>query len=235
VIPLILLHGGGLGPWSWDRHIALLAGEFDCHAPLLPGHGSGLFTMAAAVAQVADLASSFDEPVVLAGLSLGGQLATAVAAEHPSLVRAVVASGVNAVGIPALGLLVASLPLVRVSSRSRALSRASGRAMGVPPAELDAFGANGRALTTQQLAEIYRGSSAHRVPEGLPGARTLVLAGSKEPSPIRRSLALFEAAGATTAVVPGGRHTWPLADPELFAACVRSWVTRSALPEGLAA
>jgi hypothetical protein len=142
----------------------------------------------------------------------------------------VVASGVNAVGIPALGLLVASLPLVRVSSKSRTLSRLSGKAMGVPAEELDAFVENGRGLTTEQLASIYRSSSEHRVPEGLPDATVLVLAGSKEPSPIRRSLPLFAAAGATTAVVPDGKHTWPLAHPELFASCVRSWVLESAVP-----
>jgi pimeloyl-ACP methyl ester carboxylesterase len=234
VTPLVLLHGGGLGSWSWQRHIALLSGEFDCHAPDLPGHLPGsVFTMEAAVDQVASLLTSFDQPAVLAGLSLGGQLATAVAAEHPSLVRAVVASGVNAVGIPGLGLLLASLPMVRVFSKSRAMSRASGRAMGVPPTELDRFVDHGRALTTEQLAAIYRSSHAHRVPVTLPTG-VLVLAGSKEPSPIRRSLPLFAAAGATTAVVPGGKHTWPLADPDLFASCVRTWVGSARVPASLA-
>ena len=233
--PLILLHGGGLGPWSWRPLVDRLAGEFDCHAPDLPGHLTGLFAMPAAVAAVADLASSFDEPVVLAGLSLGGQVATAVAAEHPDLVRAVVASGVNAVGIPGLRLLLASLPLVRLTSRSRALSRASGRAMGIPDAVLREFVANSGSLSREQLAAVYRASSAHAVPAGLPGERVLVLAGSKEPGPIRRSLPLFAAAGATTAVVPGGKHTWPLADPELFAACIRSWTSAAAVPEVLIA
>jgi pimeloyl-ACP methyl ester carboxylesterase len=234
VTPLILLHGGGLGPWSWRRHIALLSGDFDCHAPDLPGHVSGLFSMSEAVDTVASLASTFDEPVILAGLSLGGQLATAVAAEQPSLVRAVVASGVNAAGIPGLGLLVASLPLVRLSSRSRSLSRVSGRAMGFQDEELTCFVEGGRALTRTQLAAIYRSSSDHRLPVGLPGSKVLVLAGSKEPSPIRRSLPQFAAAGATTVVVPGAKHTWPIADPELFASCIRSWVSSSDVPAPLA-
>jgi pimeloyl-ACP methyl ester carboxylesterase len=190
--------------------------------------------METAVSEVVALVESFGEPAVLAGLSLGGQLATHVAARRPDLVRSVVASGVNAVGIPGLGLLVASLPLVRLMSRSRAMSRASGKAMSVPPEELDAFVEGGR-LSSAQLAAVYRASSASTLPDGLPSDRVLVLAGSKEPGPIRRSLEGFRAFGAATAVVPGGRHTWPLARPELLAACITSWYDGSALPAELEA
>jgi pimeloyl-ACP methyl ester carboxylesterase len=174
----------------------------------------------------------FGEPAVLAGLSLGGQLATHVAARRPDLVRSVVASGVNTAGIPGLGLIVATLPLVRLTSRSRTVSRGSGKAMGVPPEELDAFVEGGR-LTTAQLAAVYRASSASTLPADLPTDRVLVLAGSKEPSPIRRSLEGFRTAGAATAVVPGGRHTWPLVRPELFAASVQSWYDGTPLPTEL--
>jgi pimeloyl-ACP methyl ester carboxylesterase len=235
--PLVLLHGGGLGPWSWRRHAFLLEGAFDVHAPVLPGHhGSSteLFDLETAVAEVVALLERLGEPAVLAGLSLGGQLATHVAARRPDLVRCVVASGVNTDGIPGLGLLVASLPLVRLLSRSRAMSRASGKAMGIPPEELDAFVEGGR-LSSAQLAAIYRASSASTLPEGLPVDRVLVLAGSKEPGPIRRSLEGFRAAGAASAVVPAGRHTWPLARPELFTACVQAWYDGSPLPADLQA
>jgi pimeloyl-ACP methyl ester carboxylesterase len=235
--PLVLLHGGGLGPWSWRRHAFLLEGTFDVHAPVLPGHhGSttGLFDMDTAVAEVVALVEGFGEPAVLAGLSLGGQLATHVAARRPDLVRSVVGSGVNTVGIPGLGLVVASLPFVRLASRSRAMSRASGKAMSVPPEELDAFVEGGR-LTSAQLAAVYRASSASTLPDDLPSERVLVLAGSKEPGPIRRSMEGFRTAGAATAVVPGGRHTWPLARPDLFAACVQAWYDGSPLPAELQA
>ena len=233
--PLVLLHGGGLGPWSWRRHALLLEGSFDVHAPLLPGHRTGtdeLFDMGAAVAEVVHVVEQLGEPAVLAGLSLGGQLATQVAARHPELVRAVVASGVNTVGIPGLGLLVASLPLVQLTARSRGMSRASGKAMGVPPEELDAFVEGGR-LSSAQLAAIYRSSSANTLPADLPVEKVLVLAGAKEPGPIRRSLAQFQAAGAATAVVPSGKHTWPLVRPELFAACVQAWNDGTPLPAEL--
>src|SRR5262249_27501950 len=115
-----------------------------------------------------------------------------------------------------------------------AMSRASGRAMGVPPEELDAFVEGGR-LTSAQLAAIYRSSSANTVPPGLPGENVLVLAGAKEPKPIRRSLGQLREAGAATAVVPGGKHAWPLSRPDLFAACVQAWYDGAPLPAELQA
>ena len=231
--PLLLLHGGGLGPWSWNQHVELLAPDFDCRTPVLPGHvgsESPLFGMDAAVGEVASLAATFDQPVVLAGLSLGGQLATAVASRHPSLVRAVVASGANARGIPGLGLLVASLGAVRLASRSERLSRMTGRAMGVPEDAMGEYVASSQALTAQQLEAIYRSSAAHVAPTEPFGPRVLVLAGAKEPAMIRRSLALYEAVGAATALVPGGKHTWPLSEPELFVSCIRSWLVDGTAP-----
>ena len=224
--PLVLLHGGGLGPWSWRRHVALLEDGFSCHAPALPGHrgsSSELFDMDVAVEEVVELAARLGEPVVLAGLSLGGQLATQVAARHPDAVRCLIGSGVNTVGIPFLGLVVASLPMVKAFARVGGLGRATGRAMGVPAEELEEFVADGRTLGREQLAAIYRCSSDNRVPGGLPVDKVLVVAGEKEPSPIRRSLVELGETGVRTAVVPGGKHTWPLNDPALFAECVQSW------------
>jgi len=234
---LVLLHGGGLGPWSWRRHIALLEGTFDCHAPVLPGHHGStteLFDMDTAVAEVVALAERLGEPVALAGLSLGGQVAMQVAARRPEAVARVVGSGVNTVGIPGLGLLLASLPLVTASARFSSLARASGRGMSIPPEELGEFVAGGR-LTRAQLAAIYRCSSDHRLPAGLPCERVLVVAGAKEPSPIRKSLAEFQQAGISTATVPRGRHTWPLKDPELFVGCLQAWYAGQPLPAALTA
>src|SRR5689334_21701457 len=122
--PAILLHGGGLGPWSWRRVVELL--PFDCHVPVLPGHrGSAveLFEMRRAVDEVVALAESVGEPVVLAGLSLCGQLAVEVAAARPDLAHCIVGSGVNLEGIPMVGAVNSSLRLMKGLTKSPPLIR----------------------------------------------------------------------------------------------------------------
>jgi pimeloyl-ACP methyl ester carboxylesterase len=220
----ILLHGGGLGPWSWRRVAELL--PFDCHAPALPGHRGSpvpLFDMRRAVDEVIALAESLGEPVVLAGLSLGGQLAVDAAAARPDLVRCVVGSGVNLGGIPMVGAVTSSLRLLKGLTKSGPLIRLTARSMGVTGNDVEEMLADGKAMDPNRLAAVYLASSAVRLPTDLPADKTLILAGSKEAKVIRRSLDTFAAAGVSTDVIPGGRHTWPLSAPEQFAARVVDW------------
>jgi pimeloyl-ACP methyl ester carboxylesterase len=91
---LILLHAAGRGGRSWHGVASLLADAFTVLTPDLPGFNDapGPFTMAAAVQQIAELASAQQPPVRLCGLSLGASVALAVAAEYPDLADRVVAS-----------------------------------------------------------------------------------------------------------------------------------------------
>jgi 2-succinyl-6-hydroxy-2,4-cyclohexadiene-1-carboxylate synthase len=87
VTPLVLLHGFTGSPASWDAVVRSLAGE----APLRPallGHGAPEATEVRTFAgEVERLLAFFpQEPVHLAGYSLGARLALAIAVAHPSRV-----------------------------------------------------------------------------------------------------------------------------------------------------
>lgn len=235
---LVLLHGGGLGPWSWSRHVAALSDAYACLTPTLPGHrghGSGTFDFATAYDEVVQLLEPHGGDALVAGLSLGGQLAVSIAASRPDLVRGAVVSGVNLVGLPGLNLLLPTLPLMAPLKSIGALQRASARSSAIPPEEVADFCSDGSAMDSRALASVFRESGSFRLP---PSARlddVLALVGTKEPKVIRRSASQLTAAGATVRQVEGGKHTWPLADPALFAGAVRAWDRRSALPPALAA
>jgi pimeloyl-ACP methyl ester carboxylesterase len=98
VIPrmrLIFLHGAGMTAAMWRPQIDALADEFDTRAEDLPGHRNRAgerFTFAAAVEEIKDVLADA-RPSMLVGLSLGGYVAIAVAAEQPSLVNGLVLSG----------------------------------------------------------------------------------------------------------------------------------------------
>ncbi|ARQ67475.1 alpha/beta fold hydrolase [Streptomyces marincola] len=94
--PLLLLHGWGGDGAEWAPHLPLLAPHHRVLAPDLPGHGRtplapGPCTPRHIAAGLADwLAMLATGPVIAVGHSMGGQVATALAVEHPSLVRSVV-------------------------------------------------------------------------------------------------------------------------------------------------
>lgn len=92
--PAVFVHGLGGSATNWTDLMALLAHRVDGHAPDLPGFGASppppdgrysLDTHARAV--VAYIRSLGQGPVHLFGNSLGGAVATRVAAEQPELVR----------------------------------------------------------------------------------------------------------------------------------------------------
>lgn len=93
--PLVLLHGGSASWRSWATVAPVLARDWHVLAPDLRGHGlsgSGpryrLVDYADDIAQMVD--REIDQPAVLIGHSMGGQVAVAVAARRPDLARAVV-------------------------------------------------------------------------------------------------------------------------------------------------
>ncbi len=226
---VLLLHGGGLAPWMWDPVVELLP-EFRCVTPSLPDLDS-----VEAIAEA--VASLLTGPATVAGLSLGGQVALALAAAHPERVARAMVSGVITRPVPGAGLASALLPLYMPFRNLRPLVWANLRATGVPPRFLPQFTADTRAITAGSFRRVLRANQAFRVPPGLGASRVplLILAGERE---AREVLASAEdirraAPGAAVAVVAGARHGWPLADPARFAAALRAFTRDEALPERL--
>jgi 2-succinyl-6-hydroxy-2,4-cyclohexadiene-1-carboxylate synthase len=93
---LVLLHGFTQTRQSWRRTIAALGGRYRALAPDLPGHGMAAerrpASFAACAAYVRALA---DEPIVLAGYSMGGRIALYTALTMPDLVHRLVLVGAS--------------------------------------------------------------------------------------------------------------------------------------------
>lgn len=97
--PLFLLHGFTGSPSSWDAVLSRLPGRTALRPPLL-GHGAPppeARTFAEEVARLAALLP--DEPVHLAGYSLGARVALALAVAHPARLRRLTVIGVHP-GLP---------------------------------------------------------------------------------------------------------------------------------------
>lgn len=98
---IVFLHGTRLSGAAWASQVNALGSEFHCLAPDLAGHGDAAdvrFTVDVAAARVADLIEreAHGGRAILVGLSLGGYVAMAVAADRPDLVTGLVISGATA-------------------------------------------------------------------------------------------------------------------------------------------
>jgi 3-oxoadipate enol-lactonase len=123
--PVALLHGWTLcADEQWHRLYPRLSEHRAFIAIDHPGHGrsdppAGPFTLTDAADRAADvLRATTDEPVVLAGFSLGGPVALHVAARHPELVAALVLVSTTH-QFAASKLTQATMPLVETFIRSR--------------------------------------------------------------------------------------------------------------------
>lgn len=98
---IVFLHGTRLAGSSWAAQVASLSDEFHCLSPDLPGHGSARavpFTVDTAAERVAALIAreARGGRAILVGLSLGGYVATTVAAAWPERVTGLALSGTTA-------------------------------------------------------------------------------------------------------------------------------------------
>ena len=101
--PVVFIHGIRVSRTMWNPQLRLLHGKTLAIAVDLPGHGhrrTEPFTMATAVASIADAIDAIGEPVVLVGASLGGYVAYATAAAHPDHTTGVVTIGSTAIITP---------------------------------------------------------------------------------------------------------------------------------------
>lgn len=127
--PVVLLHGVGLRAEAWNAQIDALAGQFDVTAPDMPGHGeSQLFAHVPALADYSDrVADALEEPVFVAGHSMGAMIALDLASRYPERVRGVVALNAIFRRLPdaakAVQLRAASLDGERVADPSETLRR----------------------------------------------------------------------------------------------------------------
>lgn len=94
---ILLLHGVGLRAEAWNRQIDALSPHYRIVAPDMPGHGqspspSREFTLADYTnAAAATAAARMDEPIMVAGHSMGAMIALDMAMRYPDRVCAVVA------------------------------------------------------------------------------------------------------------------------------------------------
>jgi pimeloyl-ACP methyl ester carboxylesterase len=239
---VVLLHGGGMGGWSWQPEIDRLP-DYHLLIPDMPGQGQSLeegpFTFEQAATKIADMIRerAHGGKAHVAGLSLGAQTLVHLLAVAPEVVTGAFATGTLARKLPGANLIRPTLALYNPFKNIPFMVRANMWGLGVPDEYYDRFAADTRDASVDSWTAIFRANMAFEVPSGLDKVTgpVLLTAGEKEYGLMKASAQALAAAipGAKAYVVQGVGHNWPLAQPDLYTRTLRAWLTGARLPAEL--
>lgn len=239
---IVLLHGGGMGGWSWQPEIERLS-DYHLLVPDLPGQGKsvdeGPFEFGKAARMVAELIRSHarGSKAHVAGLSLGAQTLIHLLAVAPEIVTSAFATGTLAHRLPGASVIRPTLALYNPFKNLPLMIRANMMSLGVPKEYYAQFAADTRAASVDALTAILRENMTFAIPEELERvpARVLLTVGEKEYGMMKASARELAAkiSGAKAYTVSGAGHNWPISQPGLYTRTLHAWVAGAPLPSEL--
>jgi pimeloyl-ACP methyl ester carboxylesterase len=239
---IVLLHGGGMGGWSWQPEIERLP-DYHLLVPDLPGQGQSLsegpFTFREAASKVAETIRRYAHggKAHVAGLSLGAQTLIHLCSVAPEVVVSAFATGTLARKLPGAGLIRPMLALYHPIKDTPIMVRANMRSFGVPKEYYDGFARDTRDASIDSMAAIFEANMSFELPAGLDKITIPVLltVGEKEYGMMKQSARKLAAAmpGARAYLVRGVGHNWPLTRPDLYTQTLQAWLVGANLPAEL--
>jgi pimeloyl-ACP methyl ester carboxylesterase len=255
--PIIFIHGGAGGVWTWHDTIERLP-EYHCILPELPEHGSsqdiGPFSIHDTAKRIIRYIEENNiEGPHLVGLSVGGQVVIEMLALAPGLIKSAVMSGALAIPIAGYKLGIYSetvmsllyyvgvLPWKKNDSWIRLNMKTSA---GMPDSSFEHFKRNFQSLSLNgwkhAMSEYYR----YRLPAGLEKANipVLLIAGAHEKIDVQPTnklltniLPLYKSVvlGNDQQWSAAQEHNWSVTLPEICAATIQAWITQSDLPKAI--
>ena len=225
---ILLLHGGGLGPWNYHREAELLKDRFRVVLPVLDGHNgsdrdfTSMEDAAAALIEWID-AQFGGQVLLLGGLSLGGQILVEALSQRSNLCRYALIESALTLPMPlTAALLRPSVALSWPLVKKRWFAKAQFRSLHIDPVFFEEYFRDSAAVTRENMTAFLAANSRYSLKPGFAQceARTLILAGGRESSVMQRSAELLHRTlpGSALEVLPGLRHgELSLNRPEAYA------------------
>ncbi len=254
---IVLLHGGGIGGWMWQKVAEALSTSYHCLVPDLPEQGESLqvapFSHALAADCVADLihTQAHGGKAHVVGLSEGAQIVVEMLSRHPEVMLSGISSSAILRPLPGQWMYTRSvfawsyrLAMAPYKNNDGWIRLNMHRSAGIGDEYFEQFKKSFQQTTESGFTNLMYEAMHYRLPAGLDKVNlpVLVIAGQKEYKQMRQSAldllqVLPQGRGAMLSLGPGStlakEHNWALTDPDLFAAAVRAWVEGRPLPPQL--
>lgn len=228
---LVLVHGTRVSRTQWDLPAYRdLGADFDVVCPDLPGHGQRAgerFTTDAAVAAVE--AGDRAAPVVLVGHSLGGYMAMAYAARHPSRLSGLVLIGASAVpqglGAAAYRAFASLLPRLGHERVARLSNRVLARLAGQETLAVVLAGGASYDATADAWACVMQDCRPDLLREV--ACPVLLLNGQFDQLGVHARRFAAHCRDAHVVVVPRASHLLPITHPALVSGLIRDFASEA--------
>jgi len=232
---LVLLHGGGLSWWIWQRPIAQLISDYYIIAPIIDGHdidGNEFISISDSsdhlIAYIEETCSG--SVFAIGGFSLGAQIVLDVLGKQPKIAKyAIIESALTEpMGLGA-GMI---LPMVSLSYgliQQRWFAKLQAAQMFIPEEYFDTYFVSTKNISKNSLINITRSNGAFRLAPSLTAcqAKALILVGSKEPKVMVTSANQIAKAlpNATLAVLDGFHHgELCIKHPKIYVDRIKRWL-----------
>ncbi|MDF2988720.1 MAG: alpha/beta fold family hydrolase [Eubacterium sp.] len=236
---IILLHGGGLSWWSWQKQIEELQKKYYIVTPIIDGHGEDCKTeftsIEKAAGKIIDYIKDkhYGRVYAICGLSIGAQIVVEVLARERNISEyAVVESALLyplkisvALAVPAYNLFFGLI-------KKRWYAKLQAKALMVPELLFENYYNDSIRMSKESLINMTKSNGSYTVPEGMSNtaARTLILVGEKE-LPIMKKSAMYLntiVEGSKLKIIEKSRHgEISLSNPEKYLEILQQFLRRN--------
>jgi pimeloyl-ACP methyl ester carboxylesterase len=193
---IVLLHGGGLAPWSMADVISILQTSYHVVAVTIDGHGEDY---AATFISIEDSASKLtayiDERLngfvfAIGGLSLGAQIAAEVLSRRKNIAQFAVLE--SALVLPLKGTKLLTVPAYQLCYgliKKRWFAKAQAKELCIPDDMFEPYYRDSARMTKDTLVSMILSNGTYSVKEGLrkTQSKVLIIVGEKELPIMRKS------------------------------------------------
>jgi len=216
---VMLIHGGGNSKWMFERQAGLLKENYRVILPELDGHGSANDTVYPSTKGEADKIVDYIEKncggslFVIAGASLGGQIAMEVLARLPHNIKGAFLESCICFPKPALAGMMNHRFMINSMSAMYNwmwMVRWSCKSYGWPVEYAEQLAKEAKALSTESSMNLYRTYLNYIMPDSLmeTTAKVQLMVGSKEKGMMRKDIeqAAGKIAHSEVVVLKGYNH-----------------------------
>ena len=231
---ILLLHGGGLSWWNY-REVARLL-EKDCHVilPVLDGHADSNAAFTTIEDNAARLISYIDthfggQVTVLAGLSLGGQVALEMLSQRSDICRfALIESATVKPSKLTAALIGPTFGMSYGLIKQHWFARIQADYLGIPNELFEDYYRDTCAITKADMIAFLQANSTYEIKPALAEttAKVKLVAGTKELKSILDSAKLLHNTipGSQLEILPGLRHgDLSINHPEHYVQMLKEW------------
>lgn len=236
---ILLLHGGGLGPWNFREEAKRLEAQYHVILPVLDGH-SGSDRAFSTIGDNADEIIHFiDEKCsgsvfLIGGLSLGGQILAEILSKRPEICQFAILESALVLPMRAThALMKPAIALCYPLVKKRWFAKLQFESLHIHNDYFPDYYRDSAAITKESMLAFLGANANYQLKESMEACRvkTLILVGSRESGIMKRSAEMLhhKIPNSALEILPGYHHgDLSLNHPEIYIQKLYSLMTQNA-------